>query len=236
MPKTIAVVQSSYIPWKGYFDLIASVDEFVLYDDVQYTTRDWRNRNRIKTPQGVAWLTIPVAAGSRDRLVQDVEVSDRGWAAEHWRVISHAYGRAACFREMKPLVEELYLGCDLANLSAINHRFLSAFLRILWIGTPLTRSADYAPSGVRTERLLSICRAAGATTYVSGPTARTYLDERAFAEAGVTLRYFDYDGYPEYRQPYPPFEHAVSIVDLVLCEGAEARHLLKRVSPCGSRS
>lgn len=236
MSKTIGVVQSNYIPWKGYFDLIASVDEFVLYDDVQYTPRDWRNRNVIKTAQGPRWLTIPVVAGSRDRLIQDVHASDPSWPQDHWAQIRHAYGRAPAFRDIRPFLEDLYLGCTERNLSAINHRFLTAVCGFLDIATPLAWSRDYPSSGTKTARLLSLCRSAGATGYVSGPSARAYLDEPAFAAAGVSLRYFHYDGYPEYRQLYPPFTHAVSIVDLLVHEGHDARRYLTRVAPCGSQS
>src|SRR5579864_4290063 len=127
MSKRVAVVQSNYIPWKGYFDLIHSVDEFILFDDMLYTRRDWRNRNRIKTPQGVAWLTIPVQVkgGYLDQRIRDTVVSDPHWNVRHWKTVVHHYSRARCFKQYRPLLEQLYLGQPETHLSLINYRFLS---------------------------------------------------------------------------------------------------------------
>ena len=224
MPKKrIAIVQSSYIPWKGYFDLVNSVDEFVLFDDVQYTRRDWRNRNRIKTSNGTVWLSIPVSSkGQFDEPVKSIRVSDQEWGSRHWRTLRANYARAAHFRTYAPLLESLYLDCEESHLSAINRRFLTALCGILGIRTKLTWSWDYEVGAGKTERIVSICRQAGADVYVSGPSAASYLDARQFEEANVELVYFDYSRYPEYRQLFPPFEHRVSVLDLILNEGPEA--------------
>ena len=235
MAKTLAVVQSSYIPWKGYFDLINAVDEFVLYDDVQYTVRDWRNRNIIKTQHGLKWLTIPVEAGSRSRRIQDVVISDARWAAEHWNVIRHSYARAAAFESVGTWLEHLYCNATSRSLSEINYYFLSAICTRLGIPTRLTWSTQYAAIGSKTARLVSICQAAGATKYVSGPAGRTYMQPELFEAAGITLEYFDYEGYPEYRQCHPPFEHRVSVIDLLLNEGEAAARFLKTCPSCESR-
>jgi hypothetical protein len=236
MPKAVAIVQSSYIPWKGYFDLIQSVDEFVLYDDQQYTRRDWRNRNRIKTAQGTIWLTIPVnVKGRYHQRIDETTVSDPGWAGRHWHTLEQAYGRAPHFEELRNVFQRLYLECDEAFLSVINRRFLEAICDVLEIRTPLTSSRDYEAEGTKTERLVSLCRAAGATSYLSGPTARAYLDESLFEEAGIELRFMDYAGYPEYEQLYPPFEHAVSVLDLLAHTGSSAPSYLERALPVGGR-
>jgi hypothetical protein len=236
MGKRVAVVQSSYIPWKGYFDLIAAVDEFVLFDEVQYTRRDWRNRNRIKTPNGVIWLSIPVAVKGRYLApIREIEVSDPGWNVRHWRTLAACYGRARGFREVAPLLEELYLGCRETRLSAINQRFLAAICGGLGIGTPLRWSWEFpaarAPEAdrdqARTSRLAEICAQAGAAVYLSGPAAKAYLQPEPFAEHGIEIEFFDYSGYPEYEQLYPPFDHHVSVVDLLFSTGRDARrHLL----------
>jgi hypothetical protein len=224
----VAIVQSNYIPWKGYFDLIASVDVFVLYDDAQYTRRDWRNRNRIKTAQGVQWLTVPVqVTGRYHQRIRDVEVSEPDWAATHWRTLAHHYTRAAGFVEIGPELESLYRRVPSSSLSAINHHFLAGICSLLDIETPIRWSSEFDLAGDRSERLLSMCRALGAATYVSGPAARGYLDAELFLEAGIAVEWADYSGYREYRQLYPPFEHHVSIVDLLLNEGSEARRFLK---------
>ena len=234
--KSIAIVQSSYIPWKGYFDLIRSVDEFVLYDDQQYTRRDWRNRNQIKTAQGRIWLTIPVnVKGRYHQRIDETTISDPAWAARHWQTIEHAYGRAPHFEELRDVLSRLYSECDETFLSAINRRFLEAICDLLGIRTPLTSSRDYAAEGTKTERLVSLCRAAGATSYLSGPTARAYLDESLFEAAGIELRFMDYSGYPEYEQLHPPFEHAVSAIDLLVHTGSSAPSYLERGLPVGGR-
>jgi hypothetical protein len=227
--KRVAIVQSNYIPWKGYFDLIATVDEFILYDDVQYTKRDWRNRNRIKTPAGPQWLTIPVVVkGKYEQRVRDVVVSDPAWARTHWRTLSHNYARAEHFRELKPAVEEWYSAAgDFTYLTEINEHFLRAICDVLQIRTTITRSSDYALADGRSERLLDLCIQAGARTYLSGPAARRYLDETLFEAAGVAVAWMSYDGYAEYPQLYPPFEHAVSVLDLLFNAGRSARQYMK---------
>ena len=226
--KRIAIVQSNYIPWKGYFDLIHAVDEFVLFDTAQYTRRDWRNRNRIKTPNGLQWLTIPVATkGHYLDAICDIEVSEPGWRQRHWRTIAANYSRAAHFRTLAPVIEELFLSCTDTRLSAINRHFLEGVCPLLRIETPLSSSSDYEMAEGQTERLISICDAAGASVYVSGPSASSYIEPAKFDAAGIALEYFTYEGYPQYEQLYPPFEHSVSIIDLLLNAGPDApRYML----------
>jgi hypothetical protein len=225
--KRIAIVQSSYIPWKGYFDLINSVDEFVLFDDVQFTRRDWRNRNRIKTSAGPAWLSIPVSSkGQFEAPIRDIRVEDRTWAARHWRSLQANYARASHFRQYAALLEPLYLECDESRLSEVNRRFLLAICEILGIHTKITWSWDYEIKPGKTERIVDLCRQAGAGVYISGPSAAAYLDRRQFEDAGVELSYFDYSGYPPYRQLFPPFEHRVTVLDLILNEGPDARRYM----------
>ena len=105
-PTTVAMVQSNYVPWKGYFDQINMADLFVFYDDVQFTKEDWRNRNRIKTKDGLKWLTVPCGSGI-DRRICDVRIENSRWQRKHWEAIRHAYGRAAHFQRHRGLFEEL---------------------------------------------------------------------------------------------------------------------------------
>lgn len=229
MSKRIAVVQSSYVPWKGYFDLIAAVDEFVLYDDAQYTKRDWRNRNRIKTPHGSLWLTIPVSVKGRfDQRIRDTAVSEPGWQERHWRSVRASYARAACFRQYEPALERMFAGATFERLSEINRWCLSELCGMLGIDTRLTWSMDYRIDGSdATGRLIQICQQAGATRYLSGPSARAYIDASQFERAGITVEYMDYSGYTEYVQLHPPFDHAVSVIDLLVHTGARATaHML----------
>jgi WbqC-like protein family len=226
--KTIAIVQSCYIPWKGYFDLVNLVDEFILYDDRQYTRRDWRNRNRIKTPQGSQWLTVPVEVKGRyEQRIDQTRISDPGWAELHWKTLTQNYSPAPFFYEYRDRFERLYCSVDDPRLSAVNRAFLEDLCAVLGIETQLSWSTDYQAIGDKTERLVSLCRAADATTYLSGPSARDYIDENLFSEAGIELEYMDYSGYPEYPQLYPPFDHAVTVLDLIFNTGPEAPRLMK---------
>jgi len=226
--KRVAIVQSAYIPWKGYFDLINSVDEFILYDDRQYTRRDWRNRNRIKTAQGPKWLTIPVAAKGRySQRIDETRIIDPTWPRRHWKAISTNYGAAPFFPEYHARLDSLYLDCSDELLSLVNRRFLDEICDILGITTLRTLSTDYQVAGAGTERLVALCRAAGATHYLSGPKARDYIAPEQFEAAGIELEYFDYSGYPDYEQLHQPFDHAVTIIDLILSVGADAPRFMK---------
>ena len=226
MSKKIAISQSNYIPWKGYFDFIARVDEFVLYDDVQYTKRDWRNRNRIKTPQGLKWLTIPVTGG-QSQSINEVAVADGDWNKKHWQTIRHMYEKAPQFEIYGGAVEHLYLNADMPMLSDINHYFLSNINNLLGIDTPLSWSTDYNASGDKSARLISICKQANANVYVTGPAAKAYLDVDLFKSEGISVEWMNYDGYEEYPQLYGDFEHAVSILDLLFNTGLSAIDYLK---------
>jgi len=222
--KKVAIVQSNYIPWKGYFDLINTVDEFILFDDMQYTRRDWRNRNKIKTSQGLIWLTIPVKVkGKYFQTIKETEISDQNWTQLHWKSILNSYARADYFEDYKEIFEDLYLNCNEKFLSDINYRFLVKICNLLEIQTQISWSTDYAIVNGKTERLVSLCKQAGATEYISGPAARDYIDEDLFQQENIKLSYMEYDNYPEYRQIYPNFEHGVSIIDLLFNEGINAK-------------
>jgi hypothetical protein len=228
VPKRIAILQSNYIPWKGYFDLIRSVDEFILFDDVQYTRHDWRNRNKIKTRQGVRWLTIPVSTKGRfGATIQETFVGSPDWAAEHWQIIEWYYREAPFFSHFRDAIKNAYLECNELNLSRINHRFLGVICNLLGIATKISWSSDYEQIEGKTQRLVGLCRQAGASEYLSGPAARDYIQPELFDAAGVGLRFVDYSGYPEYPQLFPPFEHGVSILDLLFNTGPDAPQYMK---------
>jgi hypothetical protein len=227
--KRVAILQSSYIPWKGYFDLIRQVDEFILYDDAQFTRRDWRNRNQIKTKDGLLWLTIPVHVKGRfTQAIKDVTISDAGWGDQHFKTIAAAYARAPHFRAYRDMIEDLYRGASSSRLSDVNRRFIDAFAALFGIRTKLSWSMDYALPEGRVERLVGLCQQAGATAYLSGPAAKEYIDPKQFADAGIELSYMDYSGYPEYTQLHPPFSHHVSVIDLIFSVGPAAADYLVR--------
>lgn len=227
--KKLAVLQSNYIPWKGYFDLIRRVDECILYDDVQYTKNDWRNRNIIKTPGGPQWMTIPV----RHRLgmkIRDIKTLDERWRRKHWNTLTANYAKARFFKEYRPIFEELYLGRIENRLSDINHSFIAAINGLLKISTKLSWSWEYELKGDKTGRLINLCFQTGATEYVSGPAAKGYLEEEAFARNRISLSWMDYSGYPEYDQLFPPFLQNVTIVDLIFNLGTKAMDYMKCLS------
>lgn len=221
MPKKLAIVQSNYIPWKGYLDLIAAVDEFILYDDVQFTKNDWRNRNQIKTPRGVEWLSVPVGQDIHRR-IRDVEIATHDWQEQHWNKLVESYRDTPHFGEVAAIIEPLYRSAIHTNLSAMNREFLETILRYLSIATMLKYSWEYAPGEGQTQRLVSLCQQAGADTYISGPAARDYLDAEQFATAGIALRWLEYEGYPEYPQRWGAFTHRVSILDLLFNCGKDS--------------
>jgi hypothetical protein len=225
--KKIAIVQSNYIPWKGYFDMIAAVDEFILYDDMQYTRRDWRNRNQIKTPQGLQWLTVPVKVkGKYHQTIFETEIEGAGWALVHWKSLQQNYRRAPHFEEISAWLEPLYLG-TYTRLSDLNRAFLEGICSYLGVKTLISNSSDYTLSDGKTERLANLCVQAGATEYISGPAARDYVEANVFSDLGIQLSWFDYSGYPEYPQLWGDFSHNVTILDLLFNCGKEAPNFMK---------
>lgn len=229
--KKIAILQSNYIPWKGYFDMIASVDEFILYDDMQFTRRDWRNRNQIKTPQGVKWLSVPVLVkGKYLQKIRETEIDGTSWAPDHWKALVQNYRRATHFMEIAEWLEPLYLGESFTHISYLNRRFIKAICSFLEIKTTIRDSSDYKLLDGRTERLADLCSQAGGTEYITGPAAKGYLDENVFLNMGIKLSWFDYAGYPEYPQLWGDFTHGVSILDLLFNCGKDSSKYMRCAS------
>lgn len=228
--KKVAILQSNYIPWKGYFDMIAAVDEFILYDDMQYTRRDWRNRNKIKTPQGAAWLTVPVKVkGQYFQKIRDTEIDGAAWAATHWKNLAQHYARAPYFAEIRQWLEPLYMEESYSRLSTLNRALLEAVCRYLGIGTRISNSWDYTLIDGKSERLADLCRQAGGTEYISGPAAKDYIVEQVFVDQGIKLTWFDYEAYPEYPQLWGEFIHSVSILDLLFNCGKDSPRYMRYV-------
>lgn len=222
---TCVILQPSYVPWRGFFDLVHEADVFVFYDDVQYDKHGWRNRNRIKTAQGTQWLTIPVKAKGNvvgGLTVKDVGISwTQDWSKKHAQSIRQSYARAPFFREVWPAVEALFaerheLLADFTIASTI------ALARLLGIThTSFVRSSALGVDGGKTERLARIVEHVGADRYLSGPSAREYIEPERFAERNIALAYKSYD-YPEYEQLHPPYDPQVSILDLLFMKGPSA--------------
>jgi len=230
MTRTAFITQSDYIPWRGYFDLIASADVFIILDDVQYTRRDWRNRNRIKAADGMHWLTIPVVTrGKYTQRVNETDATGHDWAASHWKTLQHAYGKAPHFAEVSTLLSPLYArAAELSSLSEINRLFLEALCGFLDIPTVFHWSTDLFPLETldtfdKNQRILELCTATKCTRYISGPLAKDYMDMELFNKSGIEVRFADYSRYPTYPQMHRDFTPYVSIVDTLFNTGKKAR-------------
>lgn len=221
--KRVAIIQSCYIPWKGFFDLIGRCDEYVILDRAQYVKRHWHNRNRIKTANGVDWLTIPVLTKGRfEQPIDEVEI-EKNWAEKHWRTIEMAYRRAPYFETYASSIKNCYeQAASQTLLTEVNLLFLVKLCTLLDLKTRIVRDTTYPASGIKTARLLDIAKAAGATSYLSGPSARAYFDEALFAQAGIGVEWMSYVGYPQYQQIHGEFDHAVSILDLIFNAGPQS--------------
>jgi hypothetical protein len=225
----ICIIQSCYIPWKGFFDLIGRCDQYVIYDSAQYVKRHWYNRNRIKTAKGVEWLTIPVVTKGRfDQAIDEVMI-EKPWAEKHWRALELSYRRASFFDAIAPAVKAWYERADReTRLADVNELFTREIAGLLGLKTRIVRDTAYPADGVKTARLLAIAQAAGADHYLSGPSARVYFDEALFSAAGITTEWMSYQGYPDYPQLHAGFEHAVSVLDLLFNTGPEAACFIDR--------
>lgn len=232
-----AILQPSFLPWRGYFHQIQKVDCFVFYDDVQYDKHGWRNRNRIKTAQGAQWLTVPVSnrgVVSDGIAINAVEIDwSTNWPRKHLATVKQAYARAPYLQTYLPIIEKAYAARPkrLVDLTVSMTRDLAAVLGLDKVQFYL--SSELGVSGEQTERLLRICSKLGAGHYLSGPSARSYLKEEMFGEAGLTLQYMEYL-YPEYPQLHGPFDPQLSIIDLLFMTGPEApRYIWKTDAQCG---
>lgn len=229
--KKIAILQSNYIPWKGYFDMINMVDEFVLYDDAQYTKNDWRNRNIIKTFSGLHWLSIPTVTKGRiasERKISETEVLSSQWCMKHWKTIKYNYSRTACFEVYKDRIFEIYKKCEEEKfLSRINYLFIKEICDILGIQTQISWSSEYVLDEGKTEKVVGICKQAKAGKYLSGPAAKAYINPKLFVDADIELSYMDYSNYREYPQIHGKFEHNVSILDMLFHLGKDTPQYMK---------
>lgn len=230
--KRVAIIQSNYIPWKGYFDMIRQVDEFVYLDDVQYTKNDWRNRNIIKSRDGLQWLTIPVQHEYLGQTIREKKVASKGWAKKHWHALTTNYGGSKWFNAYRKDIYNLYKQAEsMRFLIDINHLFISKICNILDINTPLFEKPRYPDKGEKNRNIIEMCHKIEATHYLTSPAARNYINEELFIKEGIKVEWIDYGNYPEYAQFYLPFEHWVTILDLIFHTGP---HALKYIN--GERS
>jgi len=226
--KLVAIIQPNYIPWKGYFDIINRVDEFVFYDDVQYTKKDWRNRNRIKTPNGLIWLTIPIRTKNKLGInINEVKVDGIFWKNKHLKSLQFNYKSAHCYDQVIDYLEGIYANINSKFLCEINYDFTKKISSFLGITTKFRCSSNFTLIQGRSERVVDLCQQIEATHILNGPSAKNHMNEQLFLDSGIKVSYMDYSNYPEYPQLYPPFIHEVSIVDLLFHTGKDASKYLK---------
>lgn len=223
--KKIAILQPNYIPWKGVFDLISRVDVFVFYDDVQFTAKDWRSRNRIRTAHGDIWLSVPVLSkGLRDQRICDAMIDPRSnWQAKHYKALKANYQKARYFKDYEYLLEEIYLANHWTKIAELNIFATKLIARAIGVDAEWHRSSDLGQSGDKNgERAINICKALGCDSFINGPSARAFMDASLFQKNGIALDYMSYS-YPEYEQLYQPFVHEVTVLDVVFNCGPDSR-------------
>ena len=226
---TVVILQPSYLPWLGFFDLMDKADVFVILDDVQYTVRDWRSRNRIKTPDGVLWLTVPVhSKGHRGSLIKDIKVDyTQLWQRKYIKTLESFYKRAKFFEEIVELAHSIYRK-HYTFLIDIDMDFILKIKEYLSLMTTIVFSSNLPSSGGKDEKLLSICKYLNATQYMSGNTAKEYLRETIFSEEGITVEWHNYV-HPFYRQLWlkeQEFISHLSVIDLLFNHGPDSRAIL----------
>lgn len=219
------ILQPSYIPWRGFFHQIQKADLFIFYDDVQYDKHGWRNRNKIKTANGSIWLTIPVLSGGNvvnQKAINQIQIlKSENWRKKHLSSLQYSYAKAPFFKKYFPLIENLYEN-QTASLAEFTISTTIALSQILGIqNTKFEQSSNIPVQGQKTDRLLEILKNVGATHYISGPSAKDYIEDEKFQEANISLEYINYN-YSEYPQLYPPFDPQVSILDLLFMTGENA--------------
>jgi hypothetical protein len=226
----IAVSQPTYLPWLGYLDLIDQADIFVLLDNVQFEKQSWQQRNRIKGPTGLQWLSVPVVfRGRLGQPINEVVIRDSGFPAEHLRAIELSYRRAPFFNryfeQITAILEKHSAGSLLVEL---NIELIKWFCSVFGIGTPLLCSSGQGASGRRSDLLLNLSLDLHATTYLSAPGSATYLveDLAKFSNAGIEVAFHNY-AHPEYRQRFPPFVPYAAALDLLFNEGDSSAEILR---------
>lgn len=226
----VGVIQPSFIPWRGYFDFMANVDAFVFLDDVQYSKNGWRNRNRIKTPEGSEWITVPVRHRSLAQLIRDTEIDDqKDWRESHLRLWHENYGTAPYYQEILELLGDMGRK-TVGTISELNIALTRKIADYLQIGTRTMLSSELQVSGTKTDRLIDLMKKLHATTYLSGPSADAYLDKDSFQKNGIRLEYKSYD-YGPYPQLWGPFEGAVTVLDLIANCGPTAKNHIRSCTP-----
>lgn len=224
----VAILQPSYLPWIGYFDQIAKVDRFIYLDDIQFTRRDWRNRNKIRTAESWTWLTVPVIQKNRyaQTLLETQIDSSSNWRTKHLNSIRHNYIKTRFFDLYFPKIETI-INKDWDLLVDLCLELTENLKNWLEISTPTIRSSELNVSEKKGDKILALCRKLEATHYLTGDLARDYLNESEFLSYNIRLEYHNYT-HPTYPQRYPGFVPYMSIIDLLFNQGEKSLEILKQ--------
>ena len=226
----VAIHQPEHMPWLGFFEKLLRADLFVLLDDVQFSKGDFQNRNRVKGQGGAQWLTVPVAHRLGQK-INEVETAGDAWRAKHWKTLRSCYARAAHFETYAGEFEEFYAR-PRAKLSEVNVEAIRMLARAFGVGKEFVFSSTLGAGGQKSELVLNICKAVGATHYYSGRAGSTYLDAEAFRRAGidVVVQEFKHPTYEQLFMKEQGFVPNLSAVDLLFNRGAEGLELLERAA------
>lgn len=225
----IAINQPTYLPWMGYFDLIDQVDLFVILDNVQFVKQSWQQRNRIRTGNGLQWLTVPVAfRGRLGQLIKEVEIRDSDFARNHIRAIELAYARSPFFSQYFPSLSERIEELRKGLLLDLNLGLIRWALEILKIETPLVRASTLGVHGKRTELLANICEVLGANEYLSPLGSAEYLlaEQNVLCQRRVDVAFQNYH-HPQYHQVFTPFEPFTSVIDVIFNCGDQSPAIIR---------
>ena len=224
--KKIAILQSNHIPWKGYFHIIQKVDHFVFLDTAQYTTRDWRNRNQIKTPEGLQWLTVP-SNGTQSMKINEVKIDNStDWRKKHLKTLDKNYKKSIYFKQYFPIFQSMLSKKNWEYLSNMNQFLIKEISRKLGINTIFSDSRELKLVEGKNEKIVSIIQQLNGDHYITGPAARSYIDPEIFKRNNIKLEFMDYSNYPIYNQPWGKFTHYVSVLDLLFCEGPNSSEFI----------
>jgi hypothetical protein len=218
--------QPVYLPWLGLFHKIALADLFCYFDIAQYQTKDFNNRNKIKTHSGEIWLSVPVESKNHfSKSVGDIRIVQDGWPRKHFKSVSMAYQKAPYFRDYIGQLEEVLIAQSFETLSALNLAILRLAMRNLEIHTPIVKASDYSFKGAKSDLVLDMCVQLKADVYIFGAQGRDYADVESFRVRGVEPHFQDYR-HPRYRQLHGEFQPYMSIIDLLFNEGPRSREIV----------
>ncbi|MDO6684713.1 MULTISPECIES: WbqC family protein [unclassified Agarivorans] len=222
--KKISILQSNYIPWRGYFEIISQSDIFVVYDTVQYTKNDWRNRNKILTNSGVQWLTVPVKHKNLSQEINSIEINNKIWSKKHWKTIEQNYKKSNFFEEYHDNFKNIY-NQEWKYLSDLNITLIKAVNKCLDIKTEIvnSRDLDIKVSNSRNQKLINICNHFDANLYISGPAAKDYLEEKEFKRNSIEIKWMDYSKYKSYQHKSELNYENLSVLDLIFNLGPNAK-------------